>query len=68
MQTPRFAQPGEDGRKAGSFWVSMRMSAIGFRTPGFATITNAKPKIADYAFTTLEPNLGIVSTMTIDRS
>lgn len=67
MQIPKYAQPGQPAQE---LWVKLELKVIadvgliGFPNVGKSTllsrVTNAQPKIANYHFTTLNPNLGVV--------
>ena len=72
-QVPRFAQAGEDGEEK-EIILELKLLAdvglLGFPNVGKSTflsvVTDAKPKIANYHFTTIEPNLGVVKAKTGD--
>lgn len=73
-QAPQFAETGEDGQKR-TVLMELQLVAdvgiIGFPSAGKSTlisrISNSKPKIADYPFTTLIPNLGVVAMSRFDK-
>ena len=67
MQVPKYAQPGRSGKEMRvtlELKVIADVGLVGFPNVGKSTflsrVTNAKPKIANYHFTTLNPNLGVV--------
>ena len=69
MQVPKYAQPGQPAQELEvllELKVIADVGLVGFPNVGKSTflsrVTNAQPKIANYHFTTLSPNLGVVDT------
>ena len=58
MQVPKYAQPGKPGRELNVILELKTIADVGL--VGFPNVGNAKPKIANYHFTTLQPMLGVV--------
>ena len=62
MQAPKYAQPGKDGQE---LWVQLELKVIADvglvgKSTLLSKVSNARPKVANYHFTTLDPHLGVV--------
>lgn len=72
LQAPKFAEPGEKGEEKSLHLVLRLIADVGFiglpnagKSSLLAALTNAQPKIGNYPFTTLEPNIGMMDRIAL---